>query len=205
MLRHGQKNCCPAIDCNGWASVESLAQSINRELGSDRYWRNLQAEDLIQIAAQHEDRLEVDFPRIRARYGHSLFGINPGVIAHPPATLLHVTRRSKVESIQKVGLHPQGRNFVHLTNCHEYAAEINNNVPLPDLGVALIIETPLLAKHGLQCYQASDHVWLTSHVPVNAISMKPNQGNSQCTQSAGEIKSEKKGQVSYEFVDATSM
>lgn len=150
--------------------MESLVQSINRELGSDRYWRTLQADDLIQVAAQNEDRLEVDFSRIRARYGHSLPGINPGVIAHPPEFLLHVTRRSKVESIQKIGLHPQGRNFVHLTSRHDYAAKIIDNAPHPDKGIALVVETAQLANSGLHFYQASDHVWLASQVSVSAIS-----------------------------------
>ena len=82
--------------------------------------------DQIRLVAQHpaEDRFEVDGPRIRARYGHSIdvdLGLQP---SEPPGVLFHGTSRDSVPSIMANGLLPMGRRYVHLVSDPDNARKI---------------------------------------------------------------------------------
>ncbi|MFZ6723343.1 RNA 2'-phosphotransferase [Undibacterium sp. Ji49W] len=81
----------------------------------------------------------------------------------PPEFLYHGTATRFMESIQKVGLLPGSRQYVHLSQDEQTALAVGQR---HGKSVVLKIKALLKYEQGLHFFQAENDVWLTNAVPT---------------------------------------
>ncbi|HBQ09155.1 MAG TPA: hypothetical protein DD652_06185 [Lactobacillus sp.] len=98
-----------------------------------------------------------------ALYGHSIPGIIKRKKAIPPKVLYHGTAHRFLKSIEKEGLLPMGRQYVHLSTDIPMAESVgkrrDNNPAI------LMVDAEKAAKDGIDFYIGNDEVWLCDHMP----------------------------------------
>lgn len=141
---------------------------LSHILSEQRGWAFVSEQDVRQVVANSDkQRFEIVGDRIRARYGHSKPEIHY-LVAQPPALLYHGTAESVYPLIEKEGLKPMGRQYVHLsadTHFAELAGRRKGKLLL------LHIDTVRAAQQGVMFYDAGHQVWLTEHIPADCISI----------------------------------
>lgn len=159
VLRHKPDSVGVSLDPAGFADVAALAAAVAAQPG----WTWV-TEDLIRAAAQHDaKRYEVDGPRIRARYGHSVPIETPGRAVVPPEWLYHGTAPAAVESIRQRGLVPEGRQFVHLSATRQDALAVGTRHS-PDAVVVTVLARQA-SEAGVPFFQASSAIYLARSIP----------------------------------------
>ena len=111
---------------------------------------------------------------IRARYGHSFPVRRIGTAEPPPELLYHGTTDGKSATINRVGLQPMDRFFVHLTSNLDYAASVGT--AKGEAGI-LRVRARLAHKAGVPFYRANSHVWLTNEIPAEYLEQAILNGN----------------------------
>jgi putative RNA 2'-phosphotransferase len=113
ILRHKPDVIGLELDKNGWASIDDVicltaANGKNLERGV--------IEEVVATNDKKRFRISSDGNMIRANQGHSInvdLDLSPII---PPPILYHGTATRFLESIFNKGLHPTGRNHVHLSS-----------------------------------------------------------------------------------------
>ena len=167
LLRHRPDEAGLTLDEQGMVSLEALLAAIRRRRGYG--W--VTAEHIREVVATSKpQRFRLEGDRIGARYGHSrrVREIDPGEPVEPPEILYHGTARRAVPSILASGLHPQGRQFVHLSATREAALRVGRrHDPQP---VVLRIHARKAHADGLAFYAPTPEVYLVRYVPPEYIS-----------------------------------
>ena len=140
LLRHHPEKAGLCLDEHGWVEVEALIQQ--------RY-------------AYNQDKT-----CIRANQGHSIPVDVELKQALPPTILYHGTGEKYVESIQKVGLIPKSRLYVHLSTDIQTAIQVGKRHGQP---VIYQIDTQQMIHDGFIFYISANHIWLTKAVPVQYL------------------------------------
>jgi putative RNA 2'-phosphotransferase len=141
------------LDEAGWTPVADVVAA----LGVSR-------EQLAEVVRDSpKQRFELASDRVRARYGHSV----PGRIARepgtPPAALYHGTSEPVAAAILRDGLHPMGRQYVHLSVTREMAESVGRRKG--DRVRILTVDTPAARAAGVEFLRGNEIVWLADHVP----------------------------------------
>ena len=163
-LRHHPESVGLTLDEEGWVPVKELLAALRKR----RPGQNISADDFVTIIAQSEKkRYEIRDGMIRAYYGHSVPQKMTHTSAIPPSLLFHGTTRKAVRAIQKEGLKPMQRQYVHLS-AEEATARM---VALRKTShpVILHVNALLAHEHGLKFYYGNDMVWLTDAIPPRFI------------------------------------
>ena len=84
----------------------------------------------------------------------------------PSDVLWHGTREKYVESINKIGLLPKSRLYVHLSKDYETAKAVRSRHGKP---LAYRVNAKQMAEDGHQFYLSVNGVWLTKEVPVQYL------------------------------------
>jgi putative RNA 2'-phosphotransferase len=164
-LRHQPAQFGLTLDEEGWVPVDELADALRRHRSD---WQNLQTEDFAEVIAQSEkQRYELRDGKIRAFYGHS----TPQKITHevtsPPAILFHGTTPQAARSIQKEGLKPMKRQYVHLSADEETARRValrRTHKP-----IILHVAAQEAYQQGIKFYLSKDLIWLAEPIPPQFI------------------------------------
>lgn len=168
LLRHRPDKANLELDEEGMVPLEALVAAIRRQ---HRYgW--VTAEDIREVIATcDKQRFRLEGNRVGARYGHSrrVRAVDPGEPVEPPEILYHGTPRSAVPSILSEGLHPRGRQFVHLSTTPESAREVGRR--RDDRPAVLIIYARKAHADGLVFYAPTPHTYLVRHVPPAYIAL----------------------------------
>lgn len=130
-----------------------------KELLSVTHWN---MEDLEEVVTNNTRFLfNKDKTKIKAAHGHSypVLAENEQV---PPEFLYHGTAKRFLENINKNGLKPMSRTYVHLSETVEVARLIGMRHGEP---VILKINTKDLYKDGWKFNKSEDGVWLTTEIP----------------------------------------
>lgn len=154
------------LDDEGWVSVDTLLSAIHDQ-GSG--WSQVDRGDLADmVAGSAKRRHQIDGERIRAVYGHSVPGRIAHIAAEPPAQLFHGTSPQAWEAIQRDGLRPMSRQYVHLSADVATAEQVGRRKsPTP---VILVVEAKQASDGGTQFWRGHDVVWLADHVPSAHLS-----------------------------------
>ena len=123
ILRHKPDTVGITLDEHGWASVSELISGINA-CGNEIDMQTLEeivAEDEKQRYSFNEDKT-----LIRANQGHSIPVAIELEEAQPPEILYHGTGEKYVESIDKQGLIPKARLYIHLSADEETARKVGS-------------------------------------------------------------------------------
>ena len=164
ILRHKPETINISLDEHGWANVDELIEGINN---SEYYNINMEMlEEIIRTDNKQRYSFNDDKTLIRANQGHSIpVDVELEKII-PPEFLYHGTAEKYVESIDKNGLIPKSRLYVHLSKDKETA--INVGKRHGDV-VLYSIASGQMHKDGYLFYKSVNGVWLTKEVPVEYL------------------------------------
>lgn len=159
-LRHEPAKYGLEVDREGWVPVEALLAAVHRQGPA---WADVTREDLaLMIEQSAKKRHELDGDRIRARYGHSLAGRIEKPNDVPPAILFHGTSPQAWSAIQREGLRPMRRQYVHLAgNIADARAVGRRKGPEP---IILEVDTVAAAEAGTRFALGNDTIWLADAV-----------------------------------------
>jgi putative RNA 2'-phosphotransferase len=170
LLRHRPDEAGLTLDENGLVPLSALLAAIH--LRSGYAW--VTAEDIREVVATSDkQRFRLVEECIGARYGHSqrVGPVAPGTPVVPPELLYHGTARRAVPAILATGLHPRGRQFVHLSATLASARSVGRR--RDDRSALLVIHARSAHADGLLFYAPTPDVYLVSHVPPAYITLAP--------------------------------
>jgi len=154
ILRHKPESAGLTLDAHGWCDVKSLCKALSISMST-----------LEEIVA-NDEKTRYSFndskTKIRANQGHS---INVDVElkkADPPAILYHGTGEKFVDSIEKQGLFPKSRLYVHLSKDIGTATKVGSRHGKP---VVYEVDTAKMQEDGIEFFISENGVWLTKSVP----------------------------------------
>ena len=160
VLRHKPGAIGLELDHAGWADVLQLvdcAAADGRKL----------SEELIRVVVETNDKqrfeMSEDGRRIRASQGHSIdvnLGLKPRT---PPDILFHGTAARFLDSILATGLHPRGRQHVHLSADEATAIAVGRRHGKP---VVLRVDAVSMVANGMVFYLSKNRVWLADAIPA---------------------------------------
>ena len=163
ILRHKPEEIGITLDEHGWADTNKLIAGVEKKYPEfSKVW-------LMQIV-EHDEKQRYSFgdgfSKIRANQGHSIpvdLELEP---VKPPALLWHGTGQKYVDSIEKEGLIPKSRQYVHLSSDHETALEVGKRHGEPAL---YLVNTLGMYTDGYDFFLSANGVWLTKEVPFEYL------------------------------------
>lgn len=159
ILRHKPETIGIALDEHGFADVEELIQGISKTYSFNRDM----LEEIVQKDAKQRYSFSEDKRRIRANQGHSVAVDVELKEETPPRYLYHGTGEKYQDSIDREGLIPKSRLYVHLSNDTETARAVGKRHGKP---VIYRIDAARMTEDGYVFYCSVNGVWLTKRVLV---------------------------------------
>ena len=163
LLRHKPEAAGLTLDEHGWAEVDKLLEGVSR------HKHPLTMEEL-EFIVDTDDKKRYSFSEdkalIRANQGHSVPVDVELKECAPPDILWHGTGEKYVESIDRIGLIPKSRLYVHLSSDCRTAAEVGRRH-----GKSVVYQLDAAGMHrdGYSFYLSENGVWLTKEAPVKYL------------------------------------
>lgn len=162
ILRYKPETIGITLDEHGWANVDELIEGISKT----RPFNMEMLEEIVRTDNKQRYSFNEDKTLIRANQGHSILVDVELPIVTPPDVLYHGTAEKYVSSIEKEGLIPKSRLYVHLSSDKETALKVGQRHGKP---VVYIVKSNEMNKQGYTFYQSVNGVWLTKHVPFEFL------------------------------------
>ena len=158
ILRHKPEKIGISLDEHGWADVNELIAGINKRYPMDMArLERIVSEDEKQRYSFNEDKT-----LIRANQGHSIPVDVELEKVIPPDILYHGTGGKNVKSIDRQGLLPMSRLYVHLSGDAVTARKVGQRHGKP---VVYEILARDMYNDGYDFFRSVNGVWLTKAVP----------------------------------------
>ncbi len=164
LLRHRPEVAGITLDEHGWADVEELVAGIRKT----RKWRfnREMLEEIVRTDQKQRYSFNEEKTLIRANQGHSIPVDVELPQVEPPEILWHGTGEKYVASIDKSGLLPKGRLYVHLSDDYETAVKVGSRHGKP---VVYRVKSAQMAAEGHIFYRSVNGVWLIKSVPIEYL------------------------------------
>lgn len=162
ILRHKPEAIGIALDEHGWANVEDLIAGIQRTRAFDMEM----LEEIVRTDIKTRYSFNEDKTLIRANQGHSIPVDVELPVVSPPEYLYHGTGQKYVESIEKTGLIPKSRLYVHLSGDFDTAVKVGNRHGKP---VVYRVASRRMQEGGCVFYRSVNGVWLVKEVPATYL------------------------------------
>lgn len=162
ILRHKPEVINITLDNYGWANVEELINGVNKT-------QPLTMEILEEIVANDNKQrysFNEDKTKIRANQGHSIPVDVKLKEKEPPMFLYHGTGEKYVNSIDKQGLIPKTRLYVHLSTDIETAKSVGSRHGKP---VVYYVDSRQMFLDNIKFYLSVNGVWLVDKVPTKYL------------------------------------
>lgn len=162
ILRHKPQTIGITLDEHGWADVKELIEGVGKT-------HPLTMEILERIVAEDEKQrysFNEDKTLIRANQGHSVPVDVELEEKTPPEVLYHGTGEKFVPAIDKEGLKPKSRLYVHLSKDTKTAKNVGARHGKP---VIYEVKSGEMSKAGIKFYQSVNGVWLVKAVPLEYL------------------------------------
>lgn len=160
-LRHNPQKYGLKLDEYGFVDLQEFLTAMNRMHRFQPKLTEMKIREIIN--SSDKQRFEIKNGKIGALYGHSIPQMIKRKKATPPDVLYHGTARRFLPSIQKEGLLPMGRQYVHLSADVEMAESVGkrrDNHP-----AILVIDAKKAHKDGIEFFVGNDEVWLCDEMP----------------------------------------
>ena len=164
ILRHHPESIGMKLDGHGWARTEDLIAGIAKSRPFDMQM----LEEIVRTDSKQRYSFNEDKTLIRANQGHSIQVDVELEQKTPPDVLWHGTGEKYVESINKIGLIPKSRLYVHLSKDYETAKAVGSRHGKP---VVYQINAKQMTEDGYPFYLSVNGVCLTKEVPVRYLSI----------------------------------
>ena len=162
ILRHRPEVIGIQLDEHGWADVNELIEGIAKK---KKFNREI-LEEIVRTDSKHRYSFNEDKTKIRANQGHSIsvdLELEP---LEPPEILWHGTAEKYVASIEKTGLRPGNRMYVHLSSDMQTAEKVGSRHGKP---IVYQVKSGEMYRKGFRFYRSVNGVWLTIMVPVEYL------------------------------------
>lgn len=162
ILRHKPEAIGITLDEHGWANVDELIAGISKE-----YDFNMEMlEEIVRTDNKQRYSFNEDKTLIRANQGHSIPVDVELEKATPPDILYHGSAVKFETSIDKEGLIPKSRLYVHLSKDYDTAVTVGSRHGKP---VIYKVKAGEMTKDGYEFFLSANKVWLTKSVPVKYL------------------------------------
>lgn len=162
ILRHKPETIGIQLDEHGWARVDELIAGIAR----NQEFTMEMLEEIVRTDSKQRYSFNEDKTMIRANQGHSIPVDVELKEAVPPDVLWHGTGEKYVESIERAGLIPKSRLYVHLSKDPNTAKTVGSRHGTP---VIYRVDAKRMAEDGYLFYVSVNDVWLAKEVPVKYL------------------------------------
>lgn len=162
ILRHKPEAIGISLDEHGWANVEELIAGIAK----DNEFNMEILEEIVRNDEKQRCSFNEDKTLIRANQGHSIPVDVELEEQVPPEILWHGTGEKYVESIDREGLIPKSRLYVHLSKDADTAVKVGSRHGKP---VIYNVKAKQMHDDGYKFYLSVNGVWLTKEVPVKYL------------------------------------
>lgn len=160
-LRHNPQKYGLKLDEYGFVDLQEFLNAMNKMHHFQPKLTEMKVREIIN--SSDKQRFEIKNDKICALYGHSIPQIIKRRKATPPDVLYHGTAHRFLASIQKEGLLPMGRQYVHLSTDVAMAESVGkrrDNHP-----VILIVNAKKAHEDGVEFFVGNDEVWLCDQMP----------------------------------------
>lgn len=168
ILRHKPEVIGISLDEHGWAKVDDLIAGINAS-GRKLTYTNLQ--EIVEQDKKQRYCFNTEKTMIRANQGHSISVDVQLKQEQPPNILYHGTATKYLGAIQKDGLKPMSRLYVHLSSDIETARLVGSRHDRQGKARVLKIFSGNMYKNGEIFYRSENGVWLTKHVNMQYLEL----------------------------------
>lgn len=160
VLRHDPGAANITVDEHGWADVEELLTGIN---STGRTIDRKILEEIVATDSKQRYSFNQDGTLIRANQGHSIPVDVELKKQEPPEILYHGTADRFLDAIEREGIKPMSRLYVHLSKDTDTAFHVGKRHGTP---VILKIRSGEMYRAGHEFYLSENGVWLTKKVDV---------------------------------------
>lgn len=160
ILRHKPEVIGIALDSHGWAEVDALVRGIQQTKAPAFSRETL--EEIVRTDSKQRYAYNEDHTQIRASQGHSIPVDVELKKVRPPEFLWHGTGEKYTASIEKHGLIPKSRLYVHLSRDMDTAIAVGKRHGTP---VVYQVASGEMGRDGYGFYLSANGVWLTKEVP----------------------------------------
>lgn len=159
ILRHKPNVIGITLDEHGWADVDELIAGISK----DRIFNMEILEEIVRTDEKQRYSFNTDKTKIRANQGHSISADVELQEKEPLEILYHGTGQKYVESIDKEGLLPKSRLYVHLSKDIDTAMKVGRRHGVP---VIYKVKSQEMYCDGYKFFLSKNRIWLTKEVLV---------------------------------------
>ena len=167
ILRHKPEVIGITLDEHGWADVDDMIAGINQS-GKYKIDRDM-LDEIVRTDEKQRYSYNEDHTLIRANQGHSIPVDVELEKVEPPEFLYHGTGEKFTASIDKQGLIPKSRLYVHLSPDEETAVKVGRR---HGKSVIYLVRAGNMKRDGYAFYRSVNGVWLTKEVPVKYLRKK---------------------------------
>lgn len=163
-LRHAPWEYELELNSEGWVEIAQLLSALRQ----NEQWESLREIDLVTMIEKSDKKRHVIVDgKIKALYGHSVPERINKSAEMPPSVVYHGTAKRFLEEIMKTGLHPMGRQYVHLSADKETAITVGKRKDSSP--VLLSIDSQKAWNDGIRFYKGNNTIWLSDLVPSEYI------------------------------------
>jgi putative RNA 2'-phosphotransferase len=163
VLRHKPETIGLNLDSEGWADVgELIRKSFDAGVLLDKPFLR----QVVEGGEKKRFSFNEDGSMIRANYGHSIPVRPLGEPVEPPEFLFHGTAMQYMQSIEREGIGPGTRQYVHLVEDETAAKQVGRRHGEP---VLLRVRACQMHEQGYEFYRTESGIWLTKIVPKEYI------------------------------------
>ena len=162
ILRHKPEEIGITLDEHGWADVQALIEGVNK---THPLTMEL-LEEIVRTDEKGRYSFNEDHTLIRANQGHSIPVDVELKETAPPEILYHGTGEKFTASIDRIGLIPKSRLYVHLSKDRETAVTVGKRHGKP---VVYTVDAARMHADGYAFYCSANGVWLTKEVPIKYL------------------------------------
>jgi putative RNA 2'-phosphotransferase len=160
ILRHNPSRYRIRLDRTGWASIDDVLGALRTHADFGAVCEQ-DIENLVQNSLVA--RFQIAGKRIRSLYGHSVQVVIDSPPKRPPEFLFHASSTRHLANIQREGLSPMRRRFVHLTSDAGYATDLMHTLGIS--GILFRISAQMAEEYAYRFWQVSEVVWLSEYIP----------------------------------------
>ncbi len=162
ILRHKPETIGITLDEHGWANVDELIEGIAK----DNDFNMAMLEEIVATDNKQRYSFNDDMTLIRANQGHSIPVDVELEKTNPPEILYHGSAVKYEESIDREGLIPKSRLYVHLSKDYDTAVTVGKRHGKP---IVFRVKAEEMAADGYEFFLSANKVWLTKSVPVKYL------------------------------------
>lgn len=163
ILRHKPEVIGIKLDEHGWANVSELISGIAKNKGEFNI--NI-LEEIVKTDNKQRYSFNHNKTLIRANQGHSILVDVELEECKPPKYLWHGTSEKYISSIDKIGLIPKSRLYVHLSKDIDTAVSVGKRHGKP---IIYMVFSEKMYDNDIKFYLSKNGVWLTKNVPIKYL------------------------------------